>query len=172
MKSSGFDDPLVHIWGNKIIGIKKMDQVSLRMPQSGVACGRKALIFLMYVPNSTIELLGNSRCIVRRAIVHHDHFDIRVALLKDATNRLLQKSRLVVARHHSADQRPGISLHSAASVSAVAPAGAGKSQTYFASGAPCPERNVLHVAPAERKRFGHQRCTELLESIFGNAPER
>src|SRR5215207_9556158 len=90
-----------------VIRIQKHHILAPGLRQAPVPGPRQAPVYLPYEPHSLVSgriPFSNLCCIIGGAVVHHYHFEVRVALREDALYGLLQEVSLVVAGDHHAYQ--------------------------------------------------------------------
>src|SRR3954470_14954486 len=77
-----------------VVGVEEYDVISRALAEPGVAgCGRP-LVQLMDVTRGWV-VLDNRPRVVRRSVVHDDHFDRGIRLARSALDRLPDELRLV-----------------------------------------------------------------------------
>ena len=80
------------------------DQISTRVPDSGIQRAGDAAILLANTPHPVTVGLDQVPGVVAGTIIHENDFDIWVGLGKNTLNRFAQVIRAVVDRDHHADE--------------------------------------------------------------------
>jgi hypothetical protein len=99
---------LVGVAGEDVVGVQERQVGAGGVPGAGVAGRAEALVLLLDQPEPPVpggELLGDRDTAVRRAVVHHDHFEVPQRLLLQRLQTGLQVALDVVEGHDDAEKR-------------------------------------------------------------------
>jgi hypothetical protein len=87
-----------------VVCIQEGNELSLTLPQPGVACRGGALIRLVVVAESGVAS-SHLLAVVDRSVVHDNRLDSLVSLSEHTLHRLVQEMRLVPTRNYDRDER-------------------------------------------------------------------
>ncbi len=98
---------LIHIRVDPVVPVHEADIAALRNGDPSVSGLRRAAVFLMNDLHPAVfcgQTVTDNTCIIGRAVVHHDDFQIAVSLGTDRAHAPLNISGDIVSRHDHRDQ--------------------------------------------------------------------